>query len=111
MMAVRRAIRFQEPPDKPADDPAVRLYAAAIASDQGDKAMKSSTALAVVLPSLVIASCISGEGPASHSRAEFGTRPEENRAAITALVAAHNDYLTQMRNSGGSTLPSSLNCN
>jgi len=72
--------------------------------------MKLSTALAVVLPSLAIASCVS-DGGLGHSRAELGARPEESRAAIVALVAAHNDYLSHMRNSGGSLPPSSVNCN
>jgi len=71
--------------------------------------MKASTALAVVLPALVIASCVSDDGPTGHSRA---ARPEASRAeAIGALVAAHNDYLAQMRNSGGPVPPSSVNCN
>lgn len=75
--------------------------------------MKASTALAVVLPSLVIASCVSDGGPAGHSRAELGVRPEATTraAAIGALLAAHNDYLAQMRNSGGPVPPSSVNCN
>jgi hypothetical protein len=73
--------------------------------------MKASTAFAVVLPALIIASCVSDDGPAGHSRAERGARPEEGRAAIGALVAAHNDYLSQMRNSGGPVPPSSVNCN
>lgn len=75
--------------------------------------MKVSTALAVVLPSLVIASCVSDGGPASQSRADRGLQHAETRASasIGALVAAHNDYLSQMRNSGGPLPPSSVNCN
>ena len=72
--------------------------------------MKASSTFAVVLP-LVIGSCIADGGPAGHSRAERAAPPEESRAAIGALVAAHNDTLSQMRNSGGPVPPSSVNCN
>jgi hypothetical protein len=109
-MAVHRADPFPEPLGTSADDPAVRLHAAETASDQGDKIMKAPTALAVVLPSLVIASCVADMGPAGHSRAELDVRAED-RVAIGALLAAHNDYLSHMRNSGGSPLRSSVNCN
>ena len=74
--------------------------------------MKISNVLAIVLPSLVMVSCVSDQGSsAHHSPAGMATRSEESRIAVGDLVQAHNDYLAQVRNAGGAIAPSSVNCN
>ena len=74
--------------------------------------MKALHALAIVLSSLALFSCVSSDGPsASLTPTGPAMQSEESSIAIGQLLQAHHEYLAHVSNAGGAVAPSSVNCN